>query len=88
MLHIVGLGIDVTHPLIEQHEQQLKLMREQRAEAIAERLSRKHGFANLLDQVKQLASGVPGRPHFAAAMVKSHLVSSEAEAFKKYLGAG
>lgn len=87
-VHIVGLNIDPEHPvLLEAVADQLRI-RTQRAEKIAQRLS-KQGVKGALDGARAIAGdAVIGRPHFAQYMIETGVVSSFNQAFKKYLGAG
>ncbi|WP_372964549.1 PHP domain-containing protein [Marinobacter sp.] len=87
-IHVVGLDFDETSPpflaaLSCQNEN-----RWQRARMIADKLSRLKVDA-LLDKATALAGGeVPGRPHFAQALVDAGVVPKVAHAFKRHLGAG
>ncbi|SFX30356.1 PHP domain-containing protein [Marinospirillum alkaliphilum] len=59
-----------------------------RATRIIEKLQRA-GVALALDAVTVYsAGGVPGRPHFAEAMVQAGYVTDHSQAFRKWLGAG
>ena len=87
-VHIVGLNIDVNSPTIEAavaHQTQLRL---QRVKTIAKKLTQR-GFPDISEGAMKLAGdGQVGRPHIAQHMVQEGLVSSVAQAFNKYLGAG
>jgi len=88
MVHIVGLGLDIDSAALQAYLADLDLLRQQRAEKVAERL-RKRGLPDLLPAARALAAdGVIGRPHFAAAMVQQGLVRNEQQAFSLYLGTG
>ncbi|MBY4677567.1 PHP domain-containing protein [Marinobacterium arenosum] len=88
VVHIVGLGVRLADAGLQEYLAGIDLLRQQRAERIAERLMKK-GLPDLLSDARgQAAEGVVGRPHFAQAMVARGLVSSEQQAFKQYLGAG
>ncbi len=88
VVHIVGLGFDPDNPGLQVYLQDLKKLRDQRAELIAARLVKK-GCPDLLEKAKALAGeGQIGRPHFAQAMVAARVVDSPAKAFSLYLGAG
>ncbi len=87
-VHILGLNFDVDEVAILEAERSQLAVRVERAEEIAARLVKK-GFPCLLADAKSLTqSGIPGRPHFAEAMLRQGLVASQSEAFKKFLGAG
>ncbi|WP_303289256.1 PHP domain-containing protein [Marinobacter sp. SS5-14b] len=87
-IHLVGLDFDEASPsflsaLARQNEN-----RWQRARIIADKLSRLK-VDSLLEQATELAGGdVPGRPHFAQALVDAGVVPKVAHAFKRHLGAG
>jgi len=87
-IHVLGYGFNTVEPALIEALRGQKQRRLERAGEIAQRLE-KQGLPNLLDAaITQSDSDVPGRPHFAQVMVDSGLVSSHAEAFKKYLGSG
>lgn len=87
-VHIVGLNVDLNNASFQTQLKQQQVAREQRAEAIAERLVKK-GLPNLLEDVKRLADGSQiGRPHFAEAMLERGIVNNQQAAFKRHLGAG
>ena len=87
-IHVVGLGIDPSHPAMAEGLSVQKAARLKRAETIAERLE-KRGFDGALAGAKALAGDSQlGRPHFARFLVDHGHVSSFNQAFKKHLGAG
>jgi predicted metal-dependent phosphoesterase TrpH len=87
-IHVVGLDFDAKSPalqaaLAEQYENRWR-----RARTIADRLDRLP-VNELLAQATANADGnVPGRPHFARALVDAGVVKDMNMAFKRYLGAG
>lgn len=87
-IHVVGLGIDVDHPVLVQGLARLDRARDERAQIIAQRLE-KYGMSGALAGARAEA-GVSqiGRPHFAAWMLGRGHVKDANEAFDKYLGAG
>lgn len=88
LVHVVGLRIDPRSDVITRGLQQQQQARLQRAQLIGDKLA-KLGFEGASDGARQLAGdGQIGRPHFARFLVEQGHVSSENEAFKKYLGAG
>lgn len=88
-LHMLGLGIDPDYPGWQAYEQHLQQLREQRAEAIAAKLRGKRAPEDILQRARAHAGeGLIGRPHFARALVEASVVSSENEAFDRYLGQG
>ncbi len=87
-IHVVGLGVDCTHPVLEQGVARLAAARIDRGNVIAERLE-KLGFPGALEGAL-LAAGDSqlGRPHFAAWMVEQGHVADVGTAFDRYLGRG
>lgn len=86
-IHIVGLNIDITHPLMCEFLAQQTERRNQRAQLIAERLE-KHKY-RALEGAQQLAQGgAVTRGHFARFLVECGKASSMADVFKKYLARG
>ncbi len=87
-IHILGLNFNRTSPIISAAVTRQEDSRFIRAQAIADRLSKK-GFEGVYESALEYSSGqAPGRPHVAAAMVEKGYVSNVSAAFKKYLGAG
>lgn len=88
-LHLLGLGIDPEYEGWREYETHLQQLREQRAETIAVKLRGKRAPEDILERARAHAgSGQIGRPHFARALVEAGVVSSENEAFDRYLGQG
>ncbi|EPG4134172.1 RNase RNM [Escherichia coli] len=87
-IHIVGLNIDITHPLMCEFLAQQTERRNQRAQLIAERLE-KAQIPGALEGAQQLAQGgAVTRGHFARFLVECGKASSMADVFKKYLACG
>lgn len=87
-IHIVGLNIDITHPLICEFLAQQTERRNQRAQLIAERLE-KAQIPGALEGAQRLAQGgAVTRGHFARFLVECGKASSMADVFKKYLARG
>ncbi|MEO0444395.1 MAG: PHP domain-containing protein [Pseudomonadota bacterium] len=87
-IHIVGLKIDIHSPGLINAIKQQQSSRLSRARTIAERLE-KSGIVGAWEGAQHYADGPSiGRPHFAQYLVDSAYVSSFAEAFSRYLGAG
>lgn len=87
-VHIVGLGIDVTSPVLRDAIYKQEQARRARSKAIGERLSRA-GFPNALQEAQKIAgAGTLGRPHFAQYLVNIGAVKNINAAFKRYLGTG
>ncbi|HDY2266929.1 RNase RNM [Escherichia coli] len=87
-IHIVGLNIDITHPLMCEFLAQQTERRNQRVQLIAERLE-KAQIPGALEGAQQLAQGgAVTRGHFARFLVECGKASSMADVFKKYLARG
>ena len=87
-IHIVGLNIDITHPLMCEFLAQQTERRNQRAQLIAERLD-KAQIPGALEGAQRLAQGgAVTRGHFARFLVECGKASSMADVFKKYLARG
>ena len=87
-IHIVGLNIDITHPLMCEFLAQQTERRNQRAQLIAERLE-KAQIPRALEGAQRLAQGgAVTRGHFARFLVECGKASSMADVFKKYLARG
>lgn len=87
-IHIVGLNIDITHPLMREFLAQQTERRNQRAQLIAERLE-KAQIPGALEGAQRLAQGgAVTRGHFARFLVECGKASSMADVFKKYLARG
>lgn len=87
-IHIVGLNIDITHPLMCEFLAQQTERRNQRAQLIAEILE-KAQIPGALEGAQQLAQGgAVTRGHFARFLVECGKASSMADVFKKYLARG
>lgn len=87
-IHVVGLDFDAGSPALIRAVAEQNENRWRRARTIAERLTRLKA-PDLLDQAIKFADGdVPGRPHFAQALVAAGVVKDLNQAFKRHLGAG
>jgi len=87
-LHILGYGIDVDHPDLNQKLFMLKDSRENRNPRILQLLSGR-GIDIGFDELKNLADkSALGRPHIARLMVQKGYVPSIDAAFDQYLGYG
>ncbi|MBA4502509.1 PHP domain-containing protein [Marinobacterium sp. 3-1745] len=88
-LHMLGLNIDPEYVGWREYEARLQVLREQRAGTIAARLRGKRAPDDILERARVCAGrGQIGRPHFARALLEAGMVSSENEAFDRYLGQG
>lgn len=87
-IHIVGLGIDITHPDMIAFLDGQAQRRMQRAEMIAERLE-KARIPGALEGARRLADGgVVTRGHFARFLIEDGRASNMANVFKHYLARG
>ncbi|EPE3185689.1 RNase RNM [Cronobacter sakazakii] len=87
-IHIVGLGIDITHPEMVAFLDGQAQRRTRRAEMIAERLEKAH-IPGALEGAKRLADGgVVTRGHFARFLIEDGRATNMANVFKHYLARG
>jgi len=87
-LHILGYGVDPTHPLVGENLGRVLDGRAWRNEQILARLN-ELGLELEWGEVQACAGeGVVGRPHFAQALIDRGCVSSTEEAFERYLAKG
>ncbi|MCI0290632.1 PHP domain-containing protein [Cronobacter sakazakii] len=87
-IHIVGLGIDITHPEMVAFLDGQAQRRTRRAEMIAERLE-KARIPGALEGAKRLADGgVVTRGHFARFLIEGGRATNMANVFKHYLARG
>lgn len=87
-LHIVGLNIDPGQSLLMEGLAKQQALRDQRAQKIAEKLEKK-GIVGVYQAVIQAAgSGEITRSHFADFLLAQGYVSTQQEAFDKYLSKG
>ncbi len=87
-IHILGYGIDFSSQKLDQHLRQIKEARVERAQKMVKKL-RNMGMMINLDRVKEIAiEDLIARPHIARALMEKRYVSSEREAFDKYIGKG
>ncbi|MCJ1191102.1 5'-3' exoribonuclease [Escherichia coli] len=87
-IHIVGLNIDITHPLMCEFLAQQTERRNQRAQLIAERLEKAQIPGALAGAQRLAQGGAVTRGHFARFLVECGKASSMADVFKKYLARG
>jgi len=87
-IHVIGLDIDIDHPLMLEALAQQKLLRLQRAERIGKKLEAR-GVKNALEESWRFAKGDNiGRPHFARLLIEKGRVKDFKQAFEQYLGPG
>jgi predicted metal-dependent phosphoesterase TrpH len=86
--HIVGLGIDPDYKPLAQATHSLQSTRLERAEKIALKLEKKR-ILGALEAVKKAAGdGMITRTHFADFLLSQNHVSTQQEAFDRYLAKG
>lgn len=87
-IHVVGLGMDCEHPVLQRGLARLAAARCDRGRVIAERLH-KLGFPGALEgALLEAGDSQLGRPHFAAWMIAQGHARDASEAFDRYLGRG
>ncbi|MEQ9917092.1 PHP domain-containing protein [Pectobacterium aroidearum] len=87
-IHIVGLGMDITHPALTGLLQQQAECRQNRAEQIAVRLE-KARIPDALAGAQRLATGGQiTRAHFARYLIELGIAANMNQVFKKYLAKG
>ncbi|PLX81803.1 MAG: phosphatase [Desulfuromonas sp.] len=88
-IHILGYGFDHHHPELCLALREFREFREGRSARIVERINemlRGEGRATIdFEQVRSRAGGTVGRPHIAMALIEKGVVSSNEEAFRRYL---
>ena len=87
--HIVGLGINPAFPALAEATRNLQIMRFERAQKIADKLEKK-GISGAMEAVNNAVGpeGMITRSHFADFLLAHCHVSTQQEAFDRYLGAG
>lgn len=84
-IHIVGLNVDVKHPVLQNGLTTMRNYRVERAEKIASRLE-KSGISGALEGAKKYASEVMlGRVHFAKFLVEAKHAKDINDVFKRFL---
>ncbi|WP_432453816.1 MULTISPECIES: RNase RNM [unclassified Agarivorans] len=87
-IHIVGLNIDITNPVLQQQLLVQREKREIRAIEMGKRLA-KAGIEQVYEQAKVLSGKAPiTRSHFARVLVERGLASNFNKVFDKYLRRG
>ncbi|SFM19517.1 PHP domain-containing protein [Marinobacter zhejiangensis] len=87
-IHIVGLDFDPDDERFQTRLAEQKENRWHRARKIAERLQNKDPDSLLALATEKAGGDVPGRPHFAKALVEMGRVTDINQAFNRHLGAG
>ncbi len=87
-IHILGYGIDLNNPPLNECLESLKQARDERNPKIIHCLNQLGMDLTLDDVTREVGSGVTGRPHIAIAMVKKGFADSINDAFDRFLGKG
>ena len=85
--HVLGYGMDISTPALLSFFETRGDQRIRRAEKMVERLC-EIGKTISMDRVRELAGGVIGRPHVAAALCEAGHASSMSDAFTRFLTPG
>lgn len=86
--HVIGLNIDPNYPPLLDATRRLQVIRLERAEKIAAKLEKKRITGALEWVVKAAGESMVTRTHFADFLVSNFHVSSQQEAFDRYLAKG
>ena len=86
--HILGYGIDLDHPTLNQMLEELQQARKNRNPQILQKL-KELGMSLSMDEIiAEVGEGQMGRPHIARVMITRGYAGSINEVFDKYLGKG
>lgn len=83
-VHILGYGIDPSHPALGRELSRMQKIRTERNERIRRKFAGL-GVSILEEELSRSGRGQIGRPHFARLLVTKGVVSSEEEAFARFL---
>ncbi|GDY28240.1 RNase RNM [Agarivorans sp. Toyoura001] len=87
-IHVVGLNLDTSNSLLQQHLLEQRDKREIRAKEMSRRLE-KAGIDGVYSEAKRLAGTAPiTRSHFAKVLIERGIASSFNKVFDKYLSRG
>lgn len=87
-IHIVGLGIEITHPALRQLLVEQTLRRQERAREIGVRLAKARIPDAYAGAQKLAGDGAVTRGHFARHLVQVGVADNLSQVFKKYLAKG
>lgn len=87
-LHIVGLNIDPNNPALSEGIAQQQKIRDLRAKQIAEKLEKKKIFGAYEFVTQAAGNGEITRSHFADFLLTHQHVTTQQEAFDRYLSKG
>lgn len=86
--HLLGYFFDPTHMGLKRHLDAFRVVRERRVEQIVERLNTLRVPLRIAHVQDEAAGGILGRPHVAAALVRSGYAETQQSAFESYLREG
>ncbi|KAF3981301.1 MAG: PHP domain-containing protein [Methylococcales symbiont of Hymedesmia sp. n. MRB-2018] len=86
--HIVGLNINPKHDELTHGIKKLQTLRAERAKTIAQKLEKKSISSSYEAVIKAAKGGMVTRAHFASYLLAQNYVSTQQEAFDRYLGKG
>ena len=87
-IHIVGLGFDPHHPLLQERMKDIQISRDVRNQKMCEKLS-SIGLRITLDEVAANAGGeIITRAHFANVLLKKGYIAKKEDAFSRYISTG
>lgn len=87
-IHIVGLGFDPTHPLLQERMKEIQQSRDIRNQKMCEKLS-SIGLHLTLDEVAANAGGeIITRAHFANVLLQKGYIAKKEDAFSRYISTG
>ena len=87
-LHMVGLGVDIHHPVLAERLAFLQKARADRNPRIVRQLQAAGVGIDWPEVQAESRGGQVGRPHFAAVLIRTGYASGMDEAFERWLGKG
>ena len=84
--HILGYGIDLENPKLNETLSTLQNARKNRNPLIIEKLNAMNIWVTMADVLQMAPDNQVGRPHIAEALVKKGYACSISDAFDRYLG--
>jgi len=86
--HIVGLNIDPKNPTLVSNIKNLQTLRTERAKKIAHKLEKRRVPNAYESVIKAAKGGMVTRAHFAKFLLDNNYVTTQQQAFDRYLGKG
>jgi len=86
--HIVGLNINPRNDKLLSNIKDLQLLRTERAKKIAYKLEKRRVPGAYEGVIKMAKGGMVTRAHFASFLLENNYVSTQQQAFDRYLGKG